>query len=71
MIQYAFANNASKINAGLEIIHTLSTAWNLWIPVMVDNAESVTHLMEYPDMQVIRLVVSENDKHLRMEHDAA
>lgn len=71
MVQYAFANNASKINAGLEIIHTLSTAWNLWIPVMVDNAESVTHLMEYPDMQVIRLVVSENDKHLRMEHDAA
>ena len=71
LVPYATANNAAKINAGLEIIHTLSTAWNLWIPVMIDNAESVTHLMEYPDMQVIRLVVSENDKHLRMEHDAA
>lgn len=71
LVPYATANNAAKINAGLEIIHTLASAWNIWIPVMVDNAEAVTHLTEYPDMQIIRLVVSENDKHLRMEHDAA
>ena len=54
-----------------EIIHTLAIAWDIWIPVMVDNAEAVTHLTEYPDMQIIRLVVSEKDKKLRMELDEA
>lgn len=71
LVPYATANNAAKINAGLEIIHTLASAWNIWIPVMVDNAEAVTHLTEYPDMQIIRLVVSEKDKKLRMELDDA
>lgn len=71
LVPYQAANNAAKINAGLEIIHTLASAWNIWIPVMVDNAEAVTHLTEYPDMQIIRLVVSEKDKKLRMELDDA
>lgn len=71
LVPYQAANNAAKINAGLEIIHTLASAWNIWIPVMVDNAEAVTHLTEYPDMQIIRLVVSEKDKKLRMELDEA
>ena len=71
LVPYQAANNAAKINAGLEIIHTLAIAWDIWIPVMVDNAEAVTHLTEYPDMQIIRLVVSEKDKKLRMELDEA
>lgn len=69
LVPYASANNAAKICAGLEIIHTLAEAWNMQIPVFVDNAEAVTHLTEYPDMQIIRLVVSESDKTLRMESD--
>lgn len=69
LVPYASANNAAKINAGLEVIHTLSEAWRLQIPVFVDNAEAVTHLTEYPDLQIIRLVVSESDKTLRMESD--
>ena len=69
LVPYASANNAAKINAGLEVIHTLSEAWRLQIPVFVDNAEAVTHLTEYPDLQIIRLVVSESDKTLRMEQD--
>jgi len=66
MIPFAFANNAARINAGLEIINTLSHHWNLAMPVFVDNAESVTKLLRM-DTQVIRLVVSEQDKKLRLE----
>ncbi len=66
MVPFAFANNAARINAGLEIIDTLSRHWNLTMPVFVDNAESVTRLIQI-DTQVIRLVVSEQDKALRLE----
>lgn len=65
MVPYAFANNAARINAGLEIINALSGYWGLSLPVFVDNAESVTKLIEL-NTQVIRLVVSEPDKKLRM-----
>lgn len=70
MVPYAFANNAARINAGLEIIEALSKHWGLAMPVFIDNAESVTHLARL-DAQVIRLVVSEGDTELRMELDAA
>jgi hypothetical protein len=38
------------------------------MPVFIDNAESVTRLLKM-DTQVIRLVVSEPDKKLRLEVD--
>lgn len=66
LIPYRDANNASRINAGLEIIHTLGEAWNKTIPVWVDNAESVVKINEYEDGQLIKLVVSAVDKDLRM-----
>lgn len=69
MVPFTFANNAARINAGLEIIDTLSKRWNLAMPVFIDNAESVTRLLKM-DTQVIRLVVSEPDKKLRLEVDA-
>lgn len=65
MIPYGFSNNASRINAGLEIIDTLSRAWKIKLPVVVDNAEAVTHMVT-ADTQTIRLVVSEKDKTLRI-----
>lgn len=69
LIPYRFANNAARINAGLEIIDTASKHWNIGVPVFIDNAEAVTKLAEYEDMQLIRLVVSEKDKELRMVID--
>lgn len=69
MVPYTFANNAARINAGLEIINTLAGHWGIRMPVFIDNAESVTHLAE-SDTQTIRLVVSEADKKLRLEVDA-
>ena len=66
MVPYAFANNAARINAGLEIIGTLAEHWGISMPVFIDNAESVTKLNMPDGMQVIRLVVSKEDMDLRM-----
>ena len=66
LVPYTFANNAARINAGLEIINTLAEHWDIRMPVFIDNAESVTRLTE-SDTQTIRLVVSEADKKLRLE----
>ncbi|MCL2357614.1 MAG: AAA family ATPase [Defluviitaleaceae bacterium] len=66
MVPYALANNAAKVNAGLEIINALATHWEKSVPVFADNAEGVTRLQEI-DGQLIRLVVSAADKSLRLE----
>ena len=66
LVPYQFANTAARINAGLEIISVLSQHFGVSLPVVVDNAESVTTLREIP-AQVVRLVVSEGDKTLRVE----
>lgn len=68
LVPYTFANNAARINAGLEIINTLAEHWGIRMPVFIDNAESVTHLTS-TDTQTVRLVVSEADKKLRLEVD--
>lgn len=58
-------NNAMKINIGMDIIDTLSEFYGVRVPLFVDNAESVTHLQPIGS-QVVRLVVSEQDKELRI-----
>jgi chromosome segregation ATPase len=63
-VTYASANNAAKINAGLEIVETLQRHFNMELPVFIDNAESVTKLRNTAT-QVIRLVVDENYKELK------
>lgn len=59
-------NNAMRINIGMDIIDTLSAHFGRRVPLFVDNAESVTHLQPIGS-QVVRLVVSEQDKELRIE----
>ena len=44
------------------------TAYGVKVPLFVDNAESVTNLLE-ADTQIIRLVVSENDKEIRVSYE--
>lgn len=70
LVPYAFANNAARINAGLEIIGALAAHWGTTMPVFIDNAESITHLADLP-AQVVRLVVSEADSRLRLVVDTA
>lgn len=68
-VPYINVNTGMKINLGIDIINTLSKAYGVSVPLFVDNAESVTKL-EGCGNQVIRLVVSENDKELRVENEA-
>ena len=65
-VPFPYANNAARINAGLEIIGALGRHYGVELPVFVDNAESVTRVID-TDGQLIKLIVSENDKHLRLE----
>lgn len=67
-IPYYALNSGAKINVGIDIINTLSQAYGVSVPLFVDNAESVTRL-ERGDAQVIRLVVSEKDKALRIDYE--
>ena len=58
-------NNGMKVNVGIDIINALSRHYGVTVPLFVDNAEAVTRLEEC-NAQVIRLVVSEEDKELRI-----
>ena len=67
-VPYNSVNNGMKINLGIDIINTLSGAYGVRVPLFVDNAEGVTNL-EHCHSQRIRLVVSENDKELRVNYE--
>jgi len=67
-IPYISVNNGMKINLGIDIINTLSAAYGVRVPLFVDNAESVTKL-EKCGSQIVRLVVSESDKELRVSYE--
>ena len=64
-VPYSDLNNAAKINAGLDVINTLSDRLDLKVPIFIDNAESVNKLIK-TDTQLVRLIVS-NDKELKIE----
>ncbi len=65
-VPYHDLNNACKMNIGLDIINTLCKHYGVTVPVFIDNAESVTDLIR-TDLQIIRLIVSAEDKSLRVE----
>lgn len=67
-VPYININNGAKINVGIDIINTLSKSYGVTVPLFVDNAESVTRI-ESSNTQIIRLVVSENDKELRISYE--
>lgn len=61
-------NNASKVNAGLDIINVLSDIYSKNVPVWIDNAESVTSYID-GQQQRIYLYVSENHSTLKIEKE--
>lgn len=65
-VPYQSLNSGMRINAGIDVIATLSEHAGVRVPLVVDNAETVTALRPLAS-QVIRLVVSEQDKELRCE----
>ena len=65
-VPYSSINNAGRIQVGLDIIRTLQEYYGIVAPVWIDNRESIVELPEMSG-QVISLIVSEADKHLRIE----
>lgn len=65
-VPYGSLNNAAQINAGLDVINSLSKHYEKEIPIFVDNAESVNELVE-TESQLITLTVSKL-KNLRVEN---
>ncbi len=65
-VPFSDANNAAKIQAGIEIINVLSKHYNFYAPIFIDNAESVTTLPA-TENQIIRLVVEEGTKVLTIK----
>ncbi|NLL89347.1 MAG: hypothetical protein GX228_10610, partial [Firmicutes bacterium] len=65
-IPYSNLNNGARLNIGLDIINTLAEHYGFEAPIFVDNAEAVTQLIPTTGQQ-IRLIVSAQDKKLRIE----
>lgn len=66
-VPIASTNTADQINAGLDIINTLSRFYNISAPIFIDNAESVNTFLPL-NSQAIFLRVS-NDKKLIISHN--
>lgn len=64
-VPFEDANNAARINSGLDIINTLSSFHKTTAPVFIDNRESVNRLI-FSQSQIINMLVS-LDKSLRVE----
>lgn len=59
-VTYGSANNASKVNAGLDIIKMLCKFYGVCAPIFIDNRESVNDIVEM-DSQIINLVVNHDN----------
>ena len=59
-VLYSDLNSAGKINAGLDVIKTISSKLDLKVPIFIDNAESINKLTK-TDAQLVRLVVSTDE----------
>ncbi len=62
-------NRGARTNVGLDIVNTLCEHYGFAAPVWIDNAEAVTQLIPTHG-QMIKLVVSEPDKTLRIVKEA-
>lgn len=64
-VPYSDSNTAAKMNAGIDIINTLSQHYNINAPIFIDNRESVNRLIDC-NSQIVNLIVSK-DKKLKVE----
>ena len=63
-VPFSDANNGAKINAGLDIINTLSAYYGVSAPIWIDNRESIRNLLD-TESQIINLIVTA-DKELTL-----
>lgn len=64
-VPFTDANTASRVNAGIDCINVISRHYGETAPIFIDGRESVTEVIQ-TDSQVVNLVVSEQDKKLRL-----
>ena len=60
---YTSMNDAARIQCGMDCIRVMSDKAGSYVPVFIDNAESITQTDFAMDSQVIRLIV-QKDAHL-------
>lgn len=58
-VPYPSVNNAGKINAGLDVINSLSEHFEKRVPIFVDNAESITDVLPVQS-QIVKMYVVKN-----------
>lgn len=58
-VPYPSVNNAGKTNAGLDVINSLSKHFEKRVPIFVDNAESITDILEVKS-QIVKMYVVKN-----------
>lgn len=68
-VPYSSLNSAAKLQAGLDVINSLSELYGISVPIWIDNRESVSEIPGV-NAQVINLYVSPTDKELRIEEAA-
>jgi len=66
-VPYQDANNAAKINSGIDIINVLSEHYQVYAPIFIDNSEAVNEILDSKS-QMIKLYVTE-DKELKINHN--
>lgn len=66
-VPYSDLNTAAKINAGLDITNVLKRHYEVDVPCVIDNAETVLEPLYYGGQQ-IRLTVTE-DEEMQIEHE--
>ena len=66
-VPYQDANNAAKINSGIDIINVLSEHYQVHAPIFIDNSEAVNEILNSKS-QMIKLYVTE-DKELKINHN--
>jgi hypothetical protein len=64
-VPYTNVNTAGRLNIGLDIINMLCGFYQVQAPIIIDNRESVTDIIEC-ESQIINLVVSPQDEVLRV-----
>jgi chromosome segregation ATPase len=63
-VLYDSINTASKINAGIDVINTLTKLYNISLPIWIDNRESVNQIIK-TESQTINIKVN-NDKTMQI-----
>lgn len=66
-VSYSRLNGAAKVNAGIDIANTFSRFYEVSVPMVLDECESVNDPIYSGDQQQIRLKVTTDDK-LKFEY---